>query len=76
MAGKPWFYGGTSPKKLRFTDNDGYGWIGLEMLNSKLVELARKLARNGRKMAKIVAATRAHAPPAACVAHCPMMKFQ
>ena len=48
MAEKPQFHGGTLPEKLRFTENDGYGWIDLGMLSSKLVELARKLARDGQ----------------------------
>ena len=60
LARKPQFYGGNSPKKLRFIENNGYGWIDLGMLSSKLVELARKLARDGRKMAKTAAATQTH----------------
>ena len=47
MAGKPRLYCGTSPEKLQFTENDGCGWIDLEMLSSKLMELAGKLAKDG-----------------------------
>ena len=76
MAGKPWICGGTSLEKFRFTGNDGYGWICLGTLSSKIVELARKFVRDGQKMAKTAVATRAHTLPVANVAHRPVMKFQ
>ena len=56
MAGKPQIYGEISPEKLQFTENDGYGWIGLRMLSSKMVEFVGKVIEDGHKMAKIVAA--------------------
>ena len=70
------FYGATSPEKLQFNRNDGYRWVGLGTLSSKMVDFSGKLAGDGLKMAKTVTATRAHALPTAHIAHCLAIKLQ
>ena len=74
MVGKPRIYGGTSPEKLQFTENDGYGRIGLRTL--KMVELAGQLARDDWKMAKTIVAPQTHSSPTGRVFHRPVTKLQ
>ena len=70
MAGKPRFYCRTSPEKLQFTDNNGYGLIGIGMLSSKLVELTGKIrwrwpknGQNHHSCSNSLAAYRSRLPP-------------
>ena len=76
MVEKPRIYGGTSPKKLRFTENDGYGWNVIRTLSSKMMEMAGNLIGDGRKMATTAMATQDHAPPLSCIAYRPKPKLQ
>ena len=56
--------------------NDGYEWIDLGTLSSKMMEVAGKLTGDGWKMAKIVVAPHDHAPPIGRVACRPKLKLQ
>ena len=76
MVEKRRFYYRTSLEKLRFTKNNGYGWIGIGMLSSKLVELARQLAGDDRKMAKTIAVAQTHLQRTSCVLHHQGTKLQ
>ena len=76
MARKPRFHDGTSPEKLRFTENNRYGWIDIKMLSSKLVELAGKLARDGWKITRTGVVVLAHALSTCRVFHRTATKLQ
>ena len=61
-----------------FGDKTWQTWCHLAQNLMRIPKPSRsigKATRVGRKMAKTIAATRAHAPPAACVAYCLTMKL-
>ena len=49
MAEKPQFQARTSPKKLRFTENDGFGWIDLGNAEFETSEIGRKACQKWPK---------------------------